>query len=48
MGLGDWYLKALPWRTKFEKASEKNPPKFNVLDLPYLANSSGKHHGSEL
>ncbi|MFT6864005.1 MAG: hypothetical protein ACJAVK_002567 [Akkermansiaceae bacterium] len=48
MGLGDWYLRALPWRTKFEKANEKNPPKFNLLDLPYLADSSGKHHGSVL
>lgn len=36
MGLGDWYLKALNWRAKYENASETRPPNFNFLNTPYL------------
>ncbi len=51
MGLGDSYLKALIWRSKFEKATEANPPENNHLGKAYAASFPkylGKGKGSKV
>ncbi len=38
MGLGDWYLRAMNWRAKFEKADGKTLPAENYCGNPYAGN----------
>lgn len=47
MGLGDWYLKALQWRVKFENAGQGNTPKVNFLLIPYESGFPPKYYGTE-
>ena len=47
MGLGDWYLKALRWRNKHERAFENRPPKFNFLNIPYLGVFQENYYGMD-
>lgn len=47
MGLGDWYLKALRWRAKFESASGQSPPSENFLGKTYATAFSEKFYGME-
>ena len=47
MGLGDWYLKALHWRAKFEDATEANPPLDNFLGDSYGGNFREKNYGGD-
>lgn len=47
MGLGDWYLKALRWRTKYERSFENRPPAFNFLNIPYLGVFRENYYGME-
>ena len=45
MGLGDWYLKALIWRAKFEEAGEADPPERNFLGDDYVENFRDERYG---
>ena len=47
MGLGDWYLKALVWRQRYENANIKNPPTVNFIGKQYLESFDGKYYGSK-
>lgn len=46
MGLGDWYLKALLWRSKHEKINEQTPIAHNFLYKSYKESFNDSDYGS--